>query len=296
MCALLLRTRQQRQHPDQRHRLGHHHQSGNLLARYTETQNIDEPLAESRSGVTSYYEADGLGSVTSLSSSTGSLANTYTYDSFGKLTASTGSVTNRFQYTAREFDPETGLYYYLARYYDLQVGRFLSEGPLRFDAGVNFFSYASNNPSNLTDPLGMLQLCCRPARSATWIGLHGCHCFLKLSDGTALGGYFKLFSRDTTWGLLEKKQDFNDDKNPTDLPDCKDLPGSECAVRRAFASLHRFEPYGLAGTSNSIPAMTLLIAGVPHTFPDCAWGANPLNLQPWNRAPVPISSIPKVKF
>lgn len=41
-------------------------QNGSLLARYEETKNIDEPLAELRSGATSYYEADGLGSVTSL--------------------------------------------------------------------------------------------------------------------------------------------------------------------------------------------------------------------------------------
>ena len=91
-------------------------QNGNVLARYAETQNIDEPLAELRSGTTSYYEADGLGSVTSLTSGAGAIANTYTYDSFGKVTASTGSITNRFQYTAREFDSESGLYYYRVRY------------------------------------------------------------------------------------------------------------------------------------------------------------------------------------
>jgi YD repeat-containing protein len=83
--------------------------SGGVVARYEDTQNIDEPLAMLRSGATSYYHADGLGSVTSLSSSAGSIANTYTYDSFGKLTASTGSLVNPFRYTARESDTETGL-------------------------------------------------------------------------------------------------------------------------------------------------------------------------------------------
>jgi len=53
-----------------------------------------------RSGATSFYEADGLGSVTSLSSGAGALAQTYTFDSFGKQTGSTGSLTNPFQYTA----------------------------------------------------------------------------------------------------------------------------------------------------------------------------------------------------
>jgi len=83
-----------------------------------------------RSAATSYFHADGLGSITSLSNAAGSIANTYTYDSFGKLTASTGSLVNSFQYTARESDTETGLYYYRARYYDSSLGRFLLEDPL----------------------------------------------------------------------------------------------------------------------------------------------------------------------
>jgi len=89
--------------------------SGAAVARYSQTQIIDEPLAMLRSSATSYYHADGLGSVTSLSSAAGSIANTYTYDSFGKLAASTGSLVSPFQYTARESDTETGLYYYRAR-------------------------------------------------------------------------------------------------------------------------------------------------------------------------------------
>jgi hypothetical protein len=62
--------------------------------------------------------ADGLGSVTSLSNSAGALGQTYSFDSFGKQTASAGSLVNPFQYTGRELDSETGLYYYRARYYD----------------------------------------------------------------------------------------------------------------------------------------------------------------------------------
>src|SRR4029077_6285803 len=88
--------------------------SGNILARYTEGTNADEWLAELRSGTTSYYQHDGVGSVSSLSSSAGGLANTYSYDSFGKLTASSGTLTNPFQYTGREFDSETEIYYYRA--------------------------------------------------------------------------------------------------------------------------------------------------------------------------------------
>jgi RHS repeat-associated protein len=130
--------------------------SGSAVARYTQGLGIDEPLAISRSGVTSFYHADGLGSVTSVTDGSGQVAASYTYDSFGNLTASTGTITNPFRYTAREFDSETGLYYYRARYYDAGVGRFLSEDPLRWWSGQpNFYPYALNGPTNHVDPTGL---------------------------------------------------------------------------------------------------------------------------------------------
>jgi RHS repeat-associated protein len=129
--------------------------SGKVLARYVQSPGVDQPLAETRGSTTSYYQADGLGSVTSLSNSSGALANTYTYDSFGKLTASTGTITNPYRYTGREFDPETGLDYYRARYYDLQIGRFISEDPLGFGGqDDDFYSYVGNSPIGYTDPFG----------------------------------------------------------------------------------------------------------------------------------------------
>lgn len=132
--------------------------SGNVVARYVQNSGLDEPLAETRGSTTSYYEADGLGSITSLSNSSGALASTYTYDSFGNVTASSGTVTNPIQYTGREFDLESGLYYYRARSYDPAKGRFLSEDPARFSSGsANFYTYVRNNPVNSIDPFGLAQ-------------------------------------------------------------------------------------------------------------------------------------------
>jgi RHS repeat-associated protein len=132
--------------------------SGAVVTRYEQTQIIDEPLAELRSGTTSYYEADGLGTITSLSSSAGALAATYTFDSFGKLTNSAGSLQNPFRYAARDFDVESDLSYYRARYYDPAVGRFASQDPVRFTGGVNFYAYVRNRPVTLTDPYGLKTL------------------------------------------------------------------------------------------------------------------------------------------
>jgi RHS repeat-associated protein len=131
--------------------------AGGAIARYSQGLNIDEPLAMLRSATTSYYEADGLGSVSSITNSAGGVIQTYAYDSFGYSVATTGSLTNPFRYTGREFDTETGLYFYRARYYDPTNGRFLSEDPIGFDGGVNLYSYASNSPINWVDPTGQSQ-------------------------------------------------------------------------------------------------------------------------------------------
>jgi RHS repeat-associated protein len=129
---------------------------GSEVASYTHTQNIDAPLAMLRGTTASYYEADGLGSITSVSSSGGSLAQTYTYDSYGNTTSSSGSLTNFFRYTGREFDSETGLYFLRARYLDPTTGRFISEDPLEFASGsTNFYGYVGDNPTALNDPFGL---------------------------------------------------------------------------------------------------------------------------------------------
>ncbi len=137
--------------------------SGGVVARYSQGLNIDEPLAMLRSATTSYYEADGLGSLTSLSDNSGSLAATYTYDSFGNLLASSGSIVNNFRYTGREFDPETSLYYYRTRYYDPGTGRFVNEDPLSLSTGLNFYRYVDNNPPLFNDPFGLWKNTGKPA-------------------------------------------------------------------------------------------------------------------------------------
>jgi RHS repeat-associated protein len=129
--------------------------AGNLLARYTQSPDIDQPLAEYLSGTTNYYEQDGISSVTSLTNSAAALASTYTYDAFGNLTASTGTLTNPFRFTGRNFDTETGISYYRARYYDESVGRFITEDPIGFIGGYNFYRYVYNDPTGLNDPWGL---------------------------------------------------------------------------------------------------------------------------------------------
>ena len=164
---------------------------GNLLAKYTQGPLIDEPLAELRQGVTSYYQADAIGTVSSLSNSAGVLANTYTYDSFGRVTASTGTLLNPFQFTGREWDVETGTYYYRARHYDATTGRFLSEDPLHFGSGSNdFYPYVSNRPLNNSDPSGLCRIEVRFALLGSICGKKWYHAYI-ITSGDGITSFFR---------------------------------------------------------------------------------------------------------
>jgi RHS repeat-associated protein len=131
--------------------------TGALQTQYTQGEGVDQPMAEIRGGAagSAYYQQDALSSVTSISGTTGTLLNSDIYDAFGNITASTGSFANPFQYTARDNDSETGLRYYRARYFDSVTGRFLSEDPIEFAGGTNFYRYVENSPLNYLDPFGL---------------------------------------------------------------------------------------------------------------------------------------------
>ena len=80
-------------------------------------------------------------------------------------------MTNSFQYTGRESDAETGLYYYRAGYYDSNTGRFVSEDTQRFLAGQDFYSYVSNDPLDSSDPYGLEPTGCKDCEGKPTQGL-----------------------------------------------------------------------------------------------------------------------------
>ena len=105
--------------------------TGGVVARYTQGQNVDEPLASAAGpGPLATTKQDGIGSVTSLTSSTGTLAQTYTYDSFVKRCKLVG-ITNKLVKLYRpgvQFGNEPLLQQ--GTLFQSHDGRFLSEKPL----------------------------------------------------------------------------------------------------------------------------------------------------------------------
>ncbi len=98
---------------------------------------------------------------TALTGHAGSTRGKTHYDAFGTaLNLTLPGTGNKLLFTGRQLDVDSGLYYYRARYYDPEIGRFISEDPLGFQAGVNFYAYVGNNPINANDPSGKICLPC----------------------------------------------------------------------------------------------------------------------------------------
>ncbi|MCY2990852.1 MAG: hypothetical protein NTY19_23695, partial [Planctomycetota bacterium] len=133
-------------------------QAGQVTARYLYGDGLDQILARYQPGVgTAWYLADHLGTVRDIVDTAGVVIDHIDYDSFGQIVLETNPAQgDRFKITGREWDVETGLYYYRARYFDPRQGRFVSADPLGFAAGdVNLYRYVGNAPVILRDPLGL---------------------------------------------------------------------------------------------------------------------------------------------
>jgi RHS repeat-associated protein len=81
------------------------------------------------------YHADQIGSIREITNSDGSVRTTYLTDEYGNRTSRRGTDDQPFQYTGEQVDPETGFLYLRARFYDPQIGRFLTRDCFRREIG-----------------------------------------------------------------------------------------------------------------------------------------------------------------
>ena len=133
--------------------------SGAILRRYVYGPGIDERLFYYDGATTAETDryaihTDHLGSTIALTDKDGRLKERFSYGPFGE-TADTSGCAYRF--TGRYLDAETGLYYYRARYYSPDLGRFLNPDPSGYGDGMNLYAYVGNDPVNYTDPSGLFR-------------------------------------------------------------------------------------------------------------------------------------------
>jgi RHS repeat-associated protein len=133
--------------------------NGVVLRTYTYgLQRISENQVINNAWTTSFYGYDGFGSVRQLTNLSGTITDTYNYDAFGNLLSSPGPTPNNYLYRGEQYDPDLGLYYLRARYYNPATGRFLSRDPEdgnEFDVKtLHKYLYAGGDPVNASDPTG----------------------------------------------------------------------------------------------------------------------------------------------
>lgn len=129
---------------------------------YLYGDNIDEVLQMKRGDAVYYYHTNHLGSTMALTDATGAVAERVDYDAYGEPTfydaagnvLAQSSVGNNILFTGREYDTETGNYYYRARSMHPGLGRFMQKDPLMYVDGLNDFLYAINSPIMDIDPSG----------------------------------------------------------------------------------------------------------------------------------------------
>jgi RHS repeat-associated protein len=96
--------------------------------------------------------------VRQLTNSAGAVTDTYDYDAFGNDINHAGSTPNNYLYRGEQYDPDLGLYYLRARYYNSTTGRFMSRDPqdnsLRTPNDLHKYLYANGDPVNGWDPTG----------------------------------------------------------------------------------------------------------------------------------------------
>ena len=129
---------------------------------------------------TPYYICqDGISSVLSVSDEGGNILQRYRYSAFGEqqvLDANFNPVAEAplipFAYTGREWEPEVGMYFYRARFYDPVLGRFISRDPIGLSGGdVNLYAYVGNTPILFVDPTGQFfQIPAVVAAAAAYVG------------------------------------------------------------------------------------------------------------------------------
>jgi RHS repeat-associated protein len=145
-------------------------QGGNPTVQYVYGVNANTPIcriAPSGSGTqVLYYTSDANNNVTALvDGATGDVVERYVYTAYGQTTvyspgwvsteSSASTYGNEITYASYRFNPDSGLFYVNARYYDPALGTWAQRDPAGYIDGMSLYPYVQSNPTTYTDPTGL---------------------------------------------------------------------------------------------------------------------------------------------
>ena len=104
-----------------------------------------------------YYHADGNGNITCLINSSQSVVASYRYDPYGNTLSQSGTLAaaNVYRFSSKEIHANSGMYYYLYRFYVPGLHRWLSRDPIQEHGGINLYCFVSSDPASRIDPHGL---------------------------------------------------------------------------------------------------------------------------------------------
>ena len=144
----------------------HYDFDGNIIAESDENGNFSKEylyngqnrlsMVDVATGERYDYGNDRLGTPQIMTDSNNNVVWEGVYKPFGEADVNPNStVVNNFRFPGQYYDQETGLHYNGFRYYDSNIGRYITADPIGQDGGINLFLYALNNPINESDPMGL---------------------------------------------------------------------------------------------------------------------------------------------
>jgi RHS repeat-associated protein len=156
--------------------------ASNMTHRYLWFDQVDELIVDSQitslsnAGNTLWALSDHLGTIRDIADYTSgtdstAITNHRKYNAYGKLVSETNSAVDLFfGFTGKQLDEATGLQHNLFRWYDSNLGQWLSEDPLSFGAGdENVRRYVGNGHLIGLDPLGLRPPVVPPSTPAGYI-------------------------------------------------------------------------------------------------------------------------------
>ena len=112
-----------------------------------------EIRTEGAASNTYYHHTDHLGTTRAVSDENGAVVWEAETEAFGSVLSENGTKVFTASFTGKLYDEDAGMYYFNARWYDSELGRFVTQDPAR--DGVNWYAYCNGNPVKFIDPTGL---------------------------------------------------------------------------------------------------------------------------------------------